>query len=169
MFDGQVTITFHYTQKHLNQNGVSEDELEGQTFKNDSWSATDQCFTVKKGADYVAITTSHFSTFGLAAPIELPRKVRDLTTGKRTPTTVKFTWTKPSASKVETYTTQYRSFGDTERTNWTKTHGITDTFTTLTHLTAGTRYQVRVKACNAQGCGNWTDWKAFTTESANGA
>lgn len=168
-FNSQITITFHYTQKHLNQNGVAEDDLQGQSFKNDAWGTTDQGFTVKKGADYVSITTSHFSTFGLAGAVHLPGKVKDLTTGKRTTSTVKFSWTKPSASKVETYTIQSRPFGETDHGEWSKTEGVTSTNTTIRNLGSNTRYQVRVKACNAQGCGNWTDWKAFSTKTATGA
>lgn len=165
-FNGQVTITFYYTIKQLNNTGVDEADLEGQSFKNDAWSTTDQGYTLKKGADYVSITTNHFSTFGLVAPIHTPNKARKVDHTKMKSSSATITWTKPKASKVETYTVQIRPSGSTDKSIWTTKKSITDTSLKFTDLTAGTQYQVRVKACNSQGCSAYTDWEKVTTKVA---
>lgn len=167
-FNSQVTITFHYTAKQLNQNGVDEDDVQGDTFKNDTWSTTDEGYTVKKGADYVSITTSHFSTFGLVAPIHLPKIPKGLMTKKLTSSSVKIQWTAPKSSKVESYTTQVRPTGSTQHSDMTSTTGITTTASNVTDLTSGTGYEFRVKACNSVGCGKYSGWKSFTTRDASG-
>ena len=74
-----------------------------------------------------------------------------------TPTRINVTWTAPTNTgpAITAYNLQYRKNGET---SWAQAaYTGTDTRTTLTGLTVGTSYEVRVRAKNAEGDGPWSN------------
>ena len=74
-----------------------------------------------------------------------------------TPTRINVSWTAPrnTGPAITAYNLQYRKNGET---SWTQAgYAGTDTRTTLTGLTVGTSYEVRVRAKNAEGDGPWSN------------
>ena len=73
-------------------------------------------------------------------------------------TSVSVRWTAPDTTGLEAltgYDVQYRRQGDT---GWTDhEHAGTGTSTTIGGLAAGARWQVRVRAVNADGLGDWSE------------
>ena len=71
-------------------------------------------------------------------------------------------WTAPttSGSAISDYDVQYRAAGGSF-TDWP--HTGTGTTTTITGLTANTRYEIQVRARNAQGVSNWSPSATGTT------
>ena len=77
-------------------------------------------------------------------------------------------WTVPTnpGSAISDYDVQYREAGG-NFTDWP--HTGTSTTTTITGLTANIRYEVQVRARNAQGVGNWSPSGSGTTSSSGGS
>ena len=77
-------------------------------------------------------------------------------------------WTAPTntGSAISDYDIQYRATGG-NFTDWP--HTGTSTTTTITGLTANIRYEVQVRARNAQGVGNWSPSGSGTTSSSGGS
>ena len=77
-------------------------------------------------------------------------------------------WTAPTntGSAISDYDIQYRATGGSF-TDWP--HTGTSTTTTITGLTANIRYEVQVRARNAQGVGNWSPSGSGTTSSSGGS
>ena len=71
-------------------------------------------------------------------------------------------WTAPTnpGSPISDYDVQYRATGGSF-TDWP--HTGTGTTTTITGLTANTRYEIQVRARNAQGVSNWSPSATGTT------
>ncbi len=84
-----------------------------------------------------------------------------------TPTTkLDVSWTAPTMTgkpAISDYDVQYRKTGDS---SWTS-HSFTGTgtSTTLSSLTAGKKYDVQVRATNAEGTGSWSDTGNAITQS----
>ena len=70
------------------------------------------------------------------------------------------TWTAPQSDRLITkYQVQYRRSG---ATSWS-TEDVTSRSTTLENLSAGTRYQVRVRAVSDVGTGPYSDVRTQIT------
>ena len=83
-------------------------------------------------------------------------------------TSLKVTWTaldNPGPA-ISDYDVQYRAGGGSF-TNWN--HSGTSLSTTITGLTANTRYEVQVRARNTQGESNWSPSGSGTTSSSGGS
>ena len=76
-------------------------------------------------------------------------------------------WTAPTNSgpAISDYDVQYRATGNSF-TDWP--HTGTGTTTTITGLTANTRYEVQVRATNDEGTGNWSPSGNGTTSTTGG-
>ena len=77
-------------------------------------------------------------------------------------------WSAPTntGSAINDYDVQYREASGSF-TDWP--HTGTGTTTTITGLTANTRYEVQVRARNAQGVSNWSPSGSGTTSSTGGS
>ena len=90
-----------------------------------------------------------------------------VTSATATPTSLTVNWNAPNTgSAITDYDVQYREGTTGPFTDWP--HTGTATTTTITGLTAGTSYQVRVRATNIEGTGPWSDPGSGTT-AANAA
>ena len=152
---GQITV----------KSGTSLD-YEAKTSYSVTVNATD-----KKAADGTANTTIDDTiaiTVNVSDVNEPPPKLATPTvaTNSTTPTTkIDVSWTAPTMTgkpALSDYDVQYRQAGDTDWTDASFTG--TTTSTTLTGLTSGKKYEVQVRAVNAEGNGAWSDsGSAITT------
>ena len=83
-------------------------------------------------------------------------------------TSLNVTWAPPTNTgpPISDYDVQYRT-GSGSFTDWP--HTGTGTTTTITGLTANTRYEVQVRARNTQGESNWSPSGSGTTSSSGGS
>ena len=73
---------------------------------------------------------------------------------------IRVTWNAPSSDRpITKYQVQYRRSG---RTNW-RGMDATSTSTTLVNLSAGTSYQVQVRAVSEIGVGSYSEIRTITT------
>ncbi|MBI2415553.1 MAG: carboxypeptidase regulatory-like domain-containing protein [Candidatus Kerfeldbacteria bacterium] len=166
-FNGDITVTFHYTAELLADYGMSEDDLAGYLNAHGAAYATDQGYTVDRTNNTVSITTNHFSTYSLIGVLgsgEKPSKPRALAAKKVKATTALLDWKAPKNSIVTTYTAQLRKYGVAKQSTWKKYKNLSNTQKAVKKLTANTRYQFRVKACNTTGCSKYTTWTKFKTK-----
>ena len=84
-----------------------------------------------------------------------------LTVTGTTETSLTLGWQQPAGPAVEDYDVQYRVVGTNAWSDWSHT-GPART-ATLTGLTAGTAYEMRARATNADGTGDWTEPLIATT------
>ena len=84
-----------------------------------------------------------------------------LTVTDTTETSLTLGWQQPAGPAVGDYDVQYRVVGTNAWSDWSHT-GAART-ATLTGLTAGTAYEMRVRATNADGTGEWTEPLIATT------
>jgi hypothetical protein len=102
-----------------------------------------------------------------ATPATSPTAPTNLAYTGKTGTSLSFTWAAPTdngGQPITDYTIEYSTNGS----NWTTfTDGIsTSTTATITGLTRGTGYQIRVRAVNVEGAGAWNrSWTAIDTGS----
>lgn len=118
--------------------------------------------------DTLVIQTQHLSRFSAATTGQVaftpnPVSKKSLKVSRITATSAKLSWNKPTGSIVSRYDVQLRKKGVTKAKQWTK-YKVTKTSKVINKLTAGTNYQFRVRACNAAGCGTFSDWVAFKTK-----
>ena len=121
--------------------------------------------TVTSGAGARALTATQTLTITVTDVDEAPGKpdAPAVTGADATPTELSVSWHAPTNTgpAINDYDVQYRAgtsgaFTDVDFT------GIV-TSTTLTGLTAGTSYQVQVRATNDEGTGSWSDAGTGTT------
>ena len=101
--------------------------------------------------------------------VEVPSAPPAPAVSGETADSVTVSWTAPAnpGSAITDYDVQYRA-GTSGA--WTDAgHSGTGLTVTLTGLTAGTRYQVQVRASNAEGPGAWSAAATGTTTAANAA
>ena len=70
-------------------------------------------------------------------------------------------WQQPAGPPVEDYDLQYRVAGTTAWSDWT--HSGSARTATISGLTAGTTYEVRIRATNTEGTGEWSNPFIATT------
>ena len=121
--------------------------------------------TAKSGAGARALSVSKTLTITVTDANEPPAKPNAPTVAvvTNTPTKLNVSWTAPTNTgpDINEYNVQYRAgtTGDFTNANYTGTA----TTTTITGLTAGTSYQVQVRAKNVEGTGPWSDAGSGTT------
>ena len=73
---------------------------------------------------------------------------------------LRVTWTAPSSDRpITKYQVQYKTSGST---SWS-TKDVTSTSTTLENLSAGSSYQIRVRAVSDVGSGPYSEIRTITT------
>ena len=95
----------------------------------------------------------------------VPGRVSGVTLTGRSRNSISLSWSQPSSngSSISDYDVQYRRSGNT---TWiSKSHSGTSRTTTISGLSDGTTYQVRVRAGNSVGEGAWSSTGSYTTIS----
>ena len=87
-----------------------------------------------------------------------PRLTKTVSSGRPA---LRVTWTASSSDEhlITKYQVQYRRSGNT---SW-RVNDVASTFTTLANLSAGTSYQVRVRAVSDIGVGSYSETRTITT------
>ncbi len=121
-----------------------------------SYSVTVRVQDSKGGSATIAVTIT------LTDENEVPGRPDAPTVTASTLNSLSLRWTAPttSGSAISDYDVQYREAGGSF-TDWP--HTGTGTTTTITGLTANTRYEIQVRARNAQGVSNWSPSATGTT------
>ena len=121
-----------------------------------SYSVTVRVQDSKGGSATIAVTIT------LTDENEAPDRPDAPTVTASTLNSLSLRWTAPttSGSAISDYDVQYKAAGGSF-TDWP--HTGTSTNTTITGLTANTRYEVQVRARNAQGVSNWSPSATGTT------
>ena len=121
-----------------------------------SYSVTVRVQDSKGGSATIAVTIT------LTDENEAPGRPDAPTVTASTLNSLSLRWTAPanSGSAINDYDVQYREAGGSF-TDWP--HTGTSTNTTITGLTANTRYEIQVRAHNAQGVSNWSPSATGTT------
>jgi len=121
-----------------------------------SYSVTVRVQDSKGGSATIAVTIT------LTDENEAPGRPDAPTVTASTLNSLSLRWTAPttSGSAIGDYDVQYRAAGGSF-TDWP--HTGTSTNTTITGLTANTRYEIQVRARNAQGVSNWSPSATGTT------
>ena len=95
----------------------------------------------------------------------VPGRVTGVTLTSRTRNSISLSWSQPSSngSSISDYDVQYRRSGNS---TWiSKSHSGTSRTSTISGLSSGTTYQVRVRAGNNVGEGAWSSSGSFATLS----
>ena len=121
-----------------------------------SYSITVRVQDSKGGSATIAVTIT------LTDENEVPGRPDAPTVTASTLNSLSLRWTAPtnSGSAISDYDMQYRAAGGSFN-DWP--HTGTGTTTTITGLTANTRYEIQVRARNAQGVSNWSPSATGTT------
>ena len=121
-----------------------------------SYSVTVRVQDGKGGSATISVTIT------LTDENETPGRPAAPTVTASTLNSLSLRWTAPtnSGSAISDYDVQYRAQGGSF-TDWP--HTGTGTTTTITGLTANTRYEIQVRARNAQGVSNWSPSATGTT------
>ena len=121
-----------------------------------NYSVTVRAQDNKGGSATIAVTIT------LTDENETPGRPDAPTVTASTLNSLSLRWTAPinSGSAISDYDVQYREAGGSFN-DWP--HTGTSTSTTITGLTANTRYEVQVRARNAQGVSNWSPSVTGTT------
>ncbi|MCY3684139.1 MAG: fibronectin type III domain-containing protein, partial [Gemmatimonadetes bacterium] len=121
-----------------------------------SYSVTVRVQDSKGGSATIAVTIT------LTDENETPSRPDAPTVTASTLNSLSVRWTAPtnSGSAISDYDVQYRATGGNFN-DWP--HTGTGTTTTITGLTANTRYEIQVRARNAQGVSNWSSSATGTT------
>ena len=121
-----------------------------------SYSVTVRVQDSKGGSATISVTIT------LTDENEAPGRPDAPTVTASTLNSLSLRWTAPttSGSAISDYDIQYRAAGGSFN-DWP--HTGTGTTTTITGLTANTRYEVQVRARNAQGVSNWSPSATGTT------
>ena len=121
-----------------------------------SYSVTVRAQDGKGGSATISVTIT------LTDENEAPGRPDAPTVTASTLNSLSLRWTAPtnSGSAISDYDVQYRTQGGSF-TDWP--HTGTGTTTTITGLTANTRYEIQVRARNAQGESNWSPSATGTT------
>lgn len=171
---GDVTIEIPYTDEVLAEFGVDEDSLVGKYWDDlsGSWQTPDN-ITVDKDNNVITITTDHFTQYGATynariGEVETP-KVPTVTIRATTDHAVKLVLrTKQSSTRATRFVVQIRKYGSHAKANW-QTTTIKNSAEkrrverSIQKLKAGTKYEVRVKACSGSSCSDPSAWQTFTT------
>ena len=167
-FNDKVTLIITYDQAVLNKLGIDETTLLPKYFDvaSNIWKNVDNA-SQDTAADEITFTLSHFSQVGLVYNQKLnqasPSKPYKLKAKRLTATTALLTWKKPTQRKATYYNVQLRLFKDKEKTTW-QTFTAKKTKQAVKKLTANTKYQFRVKACNKKKCFKFSSWAKFKTK-----
>ena len=86
--------------------------------------------------------------------VTVPRQIRDVSVTLEGGS-LEVDWSAPldGGSAITRYEVQYREDGSD---TWLSAPNVTNTKSTITGVTEGTDYRVRVRACNDEGCGVWS-------------
>ncbi len=165
-FSSNLTLNLAYDEAKLAELGMSEDDLLGASFDSDTnaWSAPVST-SIDTENNLIQIVLSHFSAYGAVGDRSLaaskPGIPKHVVAKQITKHRALADWRKGSGT-TKTYRAQVRKFGKPKSV--VSFRGIHKTRKLLKGLLEDTRYQVRVRACNAQGCSGYTDWKRFMTK-----
>ena len=132
-----------------------------------SASANDRSKTITgltNGASYRAqvracnrIGCGAWSRSASGTPYTTPDEVEDLSIDEEGDRSLEVEWDEPDddgGSDITRYEVQYKR---TTLSSWRNAGSTTSESKTITGLTNGLSYHVQVQACNAAGCGNWSD------------
>ena len=101
----------------------------------------------------VTINVNNLTAPGVGAPTLAPNSTNPTTA-------IDVSWTAPtppSGTTINDYDVQYRARGTSTWTEWNSTNTSTNTSATITGLTAGTEYEVQVRASvTGEGNGPWS-------------
>lgn len=169
-FSTNLTLNLWYDESLLAEYGMTESDLVGSAYNdtNKQWEAPVST-SLDAENDMLVITLSHFSLYGgigdrgLSSVESVPNKATKLKATKVKRSSAVLTWKKPSGT-ITKYKVQLRKQGVEKAANWKKYNSVKKVKKTVKKLKADTKYQFRVKACNADGCSGFTKWKAFTTK-----
>lgn len=177
-FNSAVTLTIPYTKSILKELDISEDALAPKMWDEETatWSDVDSV-SQDKTDNSISFTLQHFTQVGLtynnriaksttsekksSKKVGVPRRVK---VSNITVSAATATWLKPKSGKVKKYTVQVRPSGLSDKSAWVTVKNVRKLKLRGKGLSAGTRYQVHVRACNASGCGNFTKWVSFKTK-----
>ncbi|MBI2415326.1 MAG: carboxypeptidase regulatory-like domain-containing protein [Candidatus Kerfeldbacteria bacterium] len=169
-FTADVTIEIQYTDDHVLDLGIDEDNLLPKYWDEISgaWKQPDN-ITQDKDANTITITTDHFTQYGVTYNANLtanqtPAKPRQLKAKQPTSASAKLTWKKPKDSTVQKYKVQLRKHGNKKSSSWTTYANVKKHNKTVHSLHTNTKYDFRVRACNGAGCSAYSDWKRFKTQ-----
>lgn len=113
----------------------------------------------------MVIQTTHLSRFAVTTTLDAlnaaPGSPTKLKAKKVSATSATLVWKASSGAKK--YTIQVRKANVKNKKQWTTMKKVKKTRRVVKHLVAKTKYQFRVKACNAQGCSDFAKWRRFTT------
>lgn len=112
--------------------------------------------TVTSGTGSRELTATQTITVEVTNVIEVARRPAVPTVSSTTETTVTVDWARPyiSGAMITGYEVQYRSQGTSAWLNWP--HSGIDRSTTITGLSTGTEYDVRVRAISPEGVSDWS-------------
>lgn len=164
-FSSNLTLNLAYDEDKLAELGIAEDDLLGASFDSDTnaWGAPVST-SIDTENNLIQIVLSHFSTYGAIGDRSIaasqPGKPKHLVVNQITKHRAVADWRK-GTGKTKTYRVQVRTFGKPKSAVLHR--GIHKSRKLLKSLLADTHYQVRVRACNTQGCSGYTGWKRFTT------
>lgn len=95
----------------------------------------------------------------------IPSKPLKLKAKEIKTTTASLNWEKPkTGGKITKYRVDFRPANDENRDNWTQYKTVKTTSQVVKKLKAKKKYEFRVSACNASGCGDWTKWAKLQTK-----
>ncbi|MFA6475711.1 MAG: fibronectin type III domain-containing protein [Patescibacteria group bacterium] len=160
-----VTVTLPLEEQL--KSGVSDNEITASYYNADLGTNLFDGIASDVKNDTVVIQTEHLSRFaatttGNVTFLPTAVKTHSLQASHISSTSALLAWKKPTGSTVTRYKLQVRKKGVTNKTKWKK-YSVTKTKKVVTNLVAKTNYQFHVQACNASGCGSFSDWKKFKT------
>lgn len=175
-FDQNATFKATYDPDlALEQFDLDELSFDGGSYDDGIWQSPVST-KLDSDNDQVVITLDHFSTYAVVADrglstvsegedeLSLPSAPAKLKAKKLTSTGAVLTWGKVKGAHVKSYMVQVRVGKSKKQKTWMTYKKITKVQRKLSALTAGTKYQFRVRATNSVGDSAWSDWKKFSTK-----
>ncbi len=175
-FNESVTITIPYDEEQLAELGLDESIIFPKVWDDAAGAWVDVTnATQDMDANTITFTVQHFSQIGLvydnqqavAAASSKPLKPRALDVKRRKAHSVVVDWKQPSngdSVNVGRYKVQVRKFQVKDKSKYRKFVVKGKTQRKVKKLKSDTRYQFRVRACNTNGCSDFTKWKKFRTK-----